>query len=96
MGLIDSPLALAIIRLPVAAAPGNRDAVLWKFGWWSIKELAKLEASASFCDDAHWDKLSVNRNRRLRLPQANYTKGLILAQNERWRRGLGMQVERES
>jgi hypothetical protein len=24
-----------------------------------------------------------------------YQKGLILAQNERWRRGLGMQVERE-
>ena len=24
-----------------------------------------------------------------------YLKGLILAQNERWRRGLGMQVERE-
>jgi len=23
-------------------------------------------------------------------------QGLILAQNERWRRGLGMQVERES
>ena len=23
-------------------------------------------------------------------------KGLILAQNERWRRGLGMQVEREA
>ena len=23
------------------------------------------------------------------------SKGLILAQNERWRRGLGMQVERE-
>ena len=23
-------------------------------------------------------------------------KGLILAQNERWRRGLGMQVEREN
>jgi len=23
-------------------------------------------------------------------------KGLILAQSERWRRGLGMQVERES
>ena len=23
-------------------------------------------------------------------------KGLILAQNERWRRGLGMQVERDS
>jgi len=22
-------------------------------------------------------------------------KGLILAQNERWRRGLGMQIERE-
>ena len=27
--------------------------------------------------------------------QANQLKGLILAQNERWRRGLGMQVERE-
>ena len=25
----------------------------------------------------------------------NHLKGLILAQNERWRRGLGMQVERE-
>ena len=25
-----------------------------------------------------------------------HLKGLILAQNERWRRGLGMQVERES
>ncbi len=24
----------------------------------------------------------------------NQSKGLILAQNERWRRGLGMQVER--
>jgi len=24
----------------------------------------------------------------------NQLKGLILAQNERWRRGLGMQVER--
>ena len=28
--------------------------------------------------------------------QAYKLKGLILAQNERWRRGLGMQVERES
>jgi hypothetical protein len=27
--------------------------------------------------------------------KANTLKGLILAQNERWRRGLGMQVERE-
>ncbi len=25
-----------------------------------------------------------------------FSKGLILAQNERWRRGLGMQVERSS
>jgi hypothetical protein len=32
-----------------------------------------------------------------RLPVQNFImKGLILAQNERWRRGLGMQVERES
>ena len=28
--------------------------------------------------------------------QTQYMKSLILAQNERWRRGLGMQVERES
>ena len=27
--------------------------------------------------------------------EAYILKGLILAQNERWRRGLGMQVERE-
>ena len=26
----------------------------------------------------------------------HFLKGLILAQNERWRRGLGMQVERET
>ena len=26
---------------------------------------------------------------------SQFSKGLILAQNERWRRGLGMQVERE-
>jgi hypothetical protein len=26
--------------------------------------------------------------------EAIFLKGLILAQNERWRRGLGMQVER--
>jgi len=26
----------------------------------------------------------------------HYLKGLILAQSERWRRGLGMQVERET
>ena len=32
------------------------------------------------------------RGRRLCLQKL---KGLILAQNERWRRGLGMQVERE-
>ena len=31
----------------------------------------------------------------LRQKIANQLKGLILAQNERWRRGLGMQVERE-
>jgi hypothetical protein len=30
-----------------------------------------------------------------RVESKNQLKGLILAQNERWRRGLGMQVERE-
>ena len=30
------------------------------------------------------------------LQKLKIMKGLILAQNERWRRGLGMQVERES
>ena len=34
----------------------------------------------------------VLRDRRLSIFQL---KGLILAQNERWRRGLGMQVERK-
>ena len=36
-------------------------------------------------------KLSVVRNRELK----NMTESLILAQNERWRRVLSMQVERE-
>ena len=30
-----------------------------------------------------------------RAGSSSQLKGLILAQNERWRRGLGMQVERE-
>ena len=42
--------------------------------------------------EGRWDNQSglqfgVQKSRKL--------KGLILAQNERWRRGLGMQVERE-
>ena len=36
-------------------------------------------------------ELSVVRNRELK----NMTESLILAQNERWRRVLSMQVERE-
>ena len=32
----------------------------------------------------------------LRENKETQLKGLILAQNERWRRGLGMQVERDS
>ena len=31
---------------------------------------------------------------RLGISSKHFLKGLILAQNERWRRGLGMQVER--
>ena len=31
---------------------------------------------------------------RIRTGTDSFVKGLILAQNERWRRGLGMQVER--
>ena len=42
------------------------------------------------------DRASVSSGRWLRLRLlSNHLKGLILAQNERWRRGLGMQVERE-
>ena len=37
------------------------------------------------------NELSVVRNRELK----NMTESLILAQNERWRRVLSMQVERE-
>ena len=33
-------------------------------------------------------------SRSLRKETDSFVKGLILAQNERWRRGLGMQVER--
>ena len=36
-----------------------------------------------------------SRPRGLELEVDIIVKGLILAQNERWRRGLGMQVERE-
>ena len=44
--------------------------------------------------------ISVSHSRRrkttfdCRVNVYNQLKGLILAQNERWRRGLGMQVER--
>ena len=41
-------------------------------------------------DDSRVRKTSV----KVRVDVYNQLKGLILAQNERWRRGLGMQVER--
>ena len=41
-------------------------------------------------DDSRGRKTSV----KVRVDVYNQLKGLILAQNERWRRGLGMQVER--
>ena len=47
-----------------------------------------------FFESGWLDKSGQTLNDR---PQAGYEtllKGLILAQNERWRRGLGMQVER--
>ncbi len=44
---------------------------------------ASMPLSAS--DDSSFSNTSINQ-----------LKGLILAQNERWRRGLGMQVEREA
>ena len=41
--------------------------------------------------------LKISIRSSLRIVVGNkYQKGLILAQNERWRRGLGMQVERET
>jgi hypothetical protein len=40
--------------------------------------------AAGFIPAVLWSELSIYQ-----------LKGLILAQNERWRRGLGMQVERE-
>ena len=41
------------------------------------------------------DETFLVANNPLRRIKAYKLKGLILAQNERWRRGLGMQVERE-
>ena len=45
------------------------------------------------------EKLSVslnkNRDYELRFYKSVFTESLILAQNERWRRGLGMQVKRD-
>ena len=45
----------------------------------------------------NWLINSSTRRSRLRRPIYAYSKlkGLILAQNERWRHGLGMQVVRE-
>ena len=44
----------------------------------------------------HKPLTSPERQRRgLQSVKRTFLKGLILAQNERWRRGLGMQVERE-
>jgi hypothetical protein len=45
---------------------------------------------------AHDGSLRGPQGRRDELAKIYSVKGLILAQNERWRRDLGMQVERES
>ena len=48
---------------------------------------------------SHLAKLATSDSEKHAKPfaakQETFLKGLILAQNERWRRGLGMQVERE-
>jgi hypothetical protein len=54
--------------------------------------------SSSLMRFFYWDwgpcVFGTGSKRGLWSPQAYILKGLILAQNERWRRGLGMQVER--
>ncbi len=44
----------------------------------------------------NWLVVRAGGLRDLSVRHAYKLKGLILAQNERWRRGLGMQVERDS
>ena len=51
------------------------------------KDLSRLTARLLVVD--------ASRTSGGRVKPINQLKGLILAQNERWRRGLGMQVERE-
>jgi hypothetical protein len=50
-------------------------------------QACKLDLAINPCDVAQATSCGKRQNK---------LKGLILAQNERWRRGLGMQVERES
>ena len=46
------------------------------------------------CRDGDLKRFSFTNPSRKRGMMRTFLKGLILAQNERWRRGLGMQVER--
>ena len=50
-------------------------------------------------EHARWqNRLKAGLQRKCKLVKeisSKQLKGLILAQNERWRRGLGMQVERD-
>jgi hypothetical protein len=54
----------------------------------SLSHAIKAISSASFC------LLTSPERKRGEGSRKHILKGLILAQNERWRRGLGMQVER--
>ena len=70
-----------------------------------LKKWARRACAVSHRTKFLWERISLvlTRDHAARLGnfagalsrRTNQVKGLILAQNERWRRGLGMQVERE-
>ena len=62
------------------------------FGSQAAVDRTLQEIGFFFCYPRHVGFASV----KPALPQSSQLKGLILAQNERWRRGLGMQVERQA
>ena len=62
-------------------------------GWASISSLG-LDCQNSIQTDSLLANNPGDVASAVSFGKANKLKGLILAQNERWRRGLGMQVER--
>ena len=102
--VVDTLDQFSILRLPNGEQPTVHHPAEWPFRRLfdsSIDVASESKHRANFCEICARCELTALiflggwSNKSMKLAYETFLKSLILAQNERWRRGLGMQVVRE-